>query len=972
VKRLTLHEIIANVIKSLKDRLAANNEKNTLLLDKLDTDPLCNTADERKAIAEEWLNIASSIENLFEKQESQLTNEMRNQLLKLEIEAKHAYLDRAFFENKQDKAIFQTQPCLGMMISLFTRFINADSWFNCHLDEQCQRTLFTLYHFFLTTQQNKVSICQILLVLKNKCDSNFIKVMSLFSLMVESISTIHKNAALSNHIPMRKRVAASEREFEQTFHVYQTHQTSLTGTASIRDQLELAVAHFCAYRYRFMCFDVNSSRKDEIKVFFEREVNALNWFVVVAPYLGVESTRKEVLDHVKIESEMRKVYLTQAFKLFPAARYEEIYFDAHLSTLAWFLVKDALNQLLAWRELIVKILGQQDTDKFSAIDKKNLADYTNGLTCDINAWQHFYTQMVAITSEEYKQRLADNTEEIKKLDQYVQAQEKVKNTVEKTTGVATQVAQHELDEFESLEMAAEKICKEVLAWKQARNGSNDSNRQNREASRVADQAAQQGSPYIPPTQEGLNKEDEEETPLAVSSAPVKSDGLRRLELCDSKLSHLLIRLTRSTQFISSVLRSRVVDKRRIPFETMDRLKTKLNSTLSDLGALKNMRQQFSRLVSSLPKEELNELNESITQSLLYAKEKEEEFEKLLAKTSEMLAPRNGKRKTKKKEGKLAPERRYELGYVAFVKHGRENAKKELSDEALEYKYLRNCQVFYSKELETITKESSTPETVSSHPILVSYPERVQEKWKLVREIPGDHFLFGNVLIDLLRGYTPSSNFGLPSTIDFALTCRTIGEVLDAQNRFHVSKYNSKQARLNLSNFETINVFLTGTLIFTCDGVVGDESGLAQELITGALKDIKEGTLRTIQDAAATLKEHPQTVLVAVFRMSKGFVPDSALYKALFDWQPSDDLKIDYVKVIVAEHLKQLAPDDREEYVLNWNLLGLSKKIFKKDMTLRELERLVLPSAPLLSFFTAKQEAPQAAVGASAERKVVLG
>jgi hypothetical protein len=981
MQRLTPHDIIIQVMNKLKERFEAIKGKNNLYTRLvMDADSLRATADERKAIADELSSIVAGIENLFQKQDSLLTNAMRNQLFRLEVQAKLAYLNRAYFDNIQHKAIFQTEPYLTMMVALFTRFLKAKSWFNCHLDEQCQRDLFALYSFLSTTQQNQVSLCEILITLKDKCDSNFIKVMTLFFLMVETISLGGKKP-LASSIPMRQQLAPYEREFEQTFSAYHAHHKNLGEAASLRDQLELAVAHFSAYRYLFICFDANTRRKMESHIFFKRTGGGLNGLVKVYLRIGPEQNSKEILKFAKKESELRATHLAPALKLFPSERYGEIYLDRHLVLLTWFLLRDGLHHLTEWRNMVINISKQATADKFTANDKNFLTKYTEGLTSDIGTWDAKFSSVVAYTAKDLTERADNNPDELEKTDNFVSKHKKTKNEIEKKTDEAKKVVQQEHGEFEALEKAAEKICKEVLAWKEARNGSNASNQKKHEAERVADQAAQQGSPYIPPTQEGLEKEDEEEKPLAVSSAPVKSEGLRRLELCDSKLSHLITRLTKSTQFISSILKSKIVDKKRIPFETMDRLKTKLNSTLSDFDALKNMRQHFSRLVSSLPQEELHELNECITQSLTYAKEKEADFEKLLAQASEILSSKKRKQKVKKKglnapprKVKTSPERRYELGYDEFVKQERVNTKKELSDEALEDKYLKNCQVVYSQALETITKKSSTPETASTLPIYVSYPERIQEKWKLIREIPGDHFLFGNALIDLLRGYSPASNFGLPSIIDFTLTCRTIGEVLEIQNpyRFHVSKYNVKQARLNLSNYETINVFLTDVAFFTCDGVVADESGLAQELITGALKDIQEGTLRTVQDAGLTLREHPQAVLTAVFRMSKGFVPDAALYKALFDWQPSDDLKIDYVKVIVAEHLKQLAPDDREEYVSNWNLLGLSKKIFKKDMTLRGLERLVLPAAPLLSFFTAKQEAPQAAVGASAERKVVLG
>jgi hypothetical protein len=994
MNRLTPQDIIANLITKLKERFTAvKNSKAFYYNEEANlTVPSPSTIEERKKNMAELLGIVTGIESIFKSQEKFLNNAMRNQLVKLEIEVAVAYLTRLNADLSVTETDFLSKYCFPMLGTLFTRLIAGDSWFNCRDEEQCQRDLFMLYRIFSAVEQNAVSPSRLLSALKDKCDSNYIKVMTLFFLMVESTVVAGKLAAGGRPVQMRQLIAPFELQFNQTFDSYLAFQSRLGEKVSLRDKLELAFAHFNAYRYLLMCFNLNTKRKNGSAIIFVRHGVGVGEHFLLMPDLTGEANVKEILLLAKKESELRLKHLAPAFKLFPYDRYAEVHGNPELSQLVLFCTRDTYNHLSTWRDMLLNELKHQKFESCSPIERKFLVEYMSSLTSDLDAWE----KQIAFTSAYAKERIQKNTTyspEIRKeadrdVLQLIIEQERMRNHADS----AAKTVQQEVDKFAALEKAAENAGNKFAAWVKAGKERAERIRQKRKAARVAAKAAQQGSPFIPPSQARVEKTDEEDKHVVVSLATVKSDGLKRLEFHDAKLSECLVRLMKATNFISRVLKSRIVDNQLIPFETMDLLKIKLNSTLSDFEALKGMRQRFSNLASSLSPEEFNELNDGITASLLEAKEKEEYFETALTQTSELLTLAKEKRENQRKEfidglgatigeslypgDELTPEERYELGYAEFVRRGRANVKKGLgamSDAALERKYLRDFQTLYVQKLQTIVKKVSPVENVSKQGLHVSYPERIQAKWELIRGIPGDHFLFGNTLIDLLRGDSQTSSLGLASTIDFSLSCRTIGEVLDAQDRFHVSKYNIKQCRLNLPSYEVVNVFLAGTpLFFTCDGVVSNEIGEVHELIEGGLQDIKVGTLRTVQDAAATLKEHPQAVLVAVFRMSKGFVPDSALYKALFDWQPSDDLKIDYVKAMVAEHLKQLAPDDREEYVSNWNVLGLFQKIFKREMTLRELELLVLPPAPPLPFFSAKQEAPQAAVAASTEKKVVLG
>jgi hypothetical protein len=991
MKRVTPHELLTNFIKNLNERFKVVKERNNAIYHNIDARFLRATEAERTSITNELLGIISGIENLFQGQANVMTPGMRNELLKFEIEAKLAFLSRKYFDSHQQVTVFQSEPCLSMLTSFFTRFINAGSWFNCRGDEQCQRDLFTLYSFLSGTQQDKVIVVRVLNVLKDKCDANFIKLMTIFFLMVETISF-----GLKTGSPVRQLVAPFERLFEQTFHSYHTDQTRLGKAASLRDKLELATAHFSAYRYLLMGFDVNRKQKNPSPPRFAREGIGFTGRVMVRPGIGIENDRNDILKFVKKETELRSAHLTPALKLFPSEHYPEIYAQDYLSALTYSLLIDGLDHLVDWRGAFVNMLKNQSKGKFSVKENKLLADYTTSLTSDVDSWQKQVTFISSYTIGDNAERIANKSDEKKDLAYLIQTVKTRDETVETNTDDATKVVKKELDKFAALEKAAAKAGGVLLAWEDARKARYDRIKQKREAARAAAEATKQGSPFIPFFQAIDGNADKEEKNVVVSPATEKSDCLKRLEFHDAKLSECLMRLMKATNFISRVMKNRMSDDKPIPFETMDLLKVKFNSTLSDFESLKGMRQKFSALASSLPPEEFNELNDGITESLLQAKEKEAYFEASLAQTSELLTLKREKREREKKEfidglgaeiaeshypdDNLTPEQRYELGYAEFVRRGRANVKNGLgamSDKALERKYLKGFKTIYNQKLQTIAKKEAPLENVSKPTLHFAYPERIQAKWELIRGIPGDHFLFGNTLIDLLRGDSTTSRLGLASTIDFALTCGTIGEVLDAQNRFHVSKYNVKQGRLNVSSYETVNVFLTGAytqqrnlppLFFTCDGVVADESGQIYELIETGLKDIKEGTLRTAQDPVATLKEHPQAVLVAVFRMSKGFVPDLSLYNALFAWQPLDDLDIDYMKAITAEHLKQLAPDDREDYVSNWNLLGLSQKIFKTEMTLRELERLVLPPPPPLPFFPAKQDTPQAVVDASPQSK----
>ena len=261
-----------------------------------------------------------------------------------------------------------------------------------------------------------------------------------------------------------------------------------------------------------------------------------------------------------------------------------------------------------------------------------------------------------------------------------------------------------------------------------------------------------------------------------------------------------------------------------------------------------------------------------------------------------------------------------------------------------------CYETYYNKLNTIL-QNRAEELAFTPQCQVSYPEPVRQIWTKLNGIPGERYLFGSMLIDLLR----SRKFGLP-VFNFLSSCKHAGEVFDAQNEFETSVHSSRQCRLTASNHAVINLFLMGEmgkedntapLFFTIDLVMSDEQGNICDLGATGLRDIKDGILRMHNPAASPLKEKPAAVLYAMLRMSQGFTPDDDLKHALFDWLPSGQMNMVYLKEAVSENLKQLSPEERLQYVNLCRQYDLFKKMFGVDYStltdadaLRELEALI--------------------------------
>jgi hypothetical protein len=492
---------------------------------------------------------------------------------------------------------------------------------------------------------------------------------------------------------------------------------------------------------------------------------------------------------------------------------------------------------------------------------------------------------------------------------------------EKESAAVKLAVEEERKEFKRLEHRAEANTKELEEMLQSMAKAQKALHAKIREKRFASE--QKASSHVPSRPE---KESEEE----VTSDDVvvkKSDGLKRLERMDERLFEYTRKLVATTAMIQKKAEGHSAANPPSP-KKKEYLQRKLNGSLSNFQGLLRLRARFRRLAWSLTPAEKMECNEGIVASL-------ENFAQLFGKAKGLMQ-------------KIS------------------EALVTLPEQAIPEKKSFDADVV------ALIEETLVEEAVPEHLLALAYPYSLQERWKDLAQLPGELSLFGDVVIDFFRPVRNGS--GALSVFHFASSCRTTGEILDANPKFHVTKFDPTQCRQNVSESLVVSAFLSGPLdknhipkkfFFTCDCVLADKDGNVEELVEGGLKDIKDGSLRSRLDPALTLKENPEAVLIAILRMSKQFVPDTALFNALYHWQPEAEFNVAYAKVVLAEHFKQLYMHEREAYVDALCQFDLVRKMFQLDFgalaseqVLKKLEALVLVSQVSTRLELWRTRAPQ--------------
>ena len=789
--------------------------------------------------------------------------------------------------------------------------------------------------------------------------------MVLQSLMVETLYKAQAAAQRGEHQP-KKAITQFKAEFAKTV---KACLSSSSQPTSLLEKIELGKGHFVAYRYQFICFHHQHGGTGSNVSFMTARRTRLGdherFYLMIE--MNEEAPMEEIKKYIDEERRLRASHLVPALSIFNAANFDELKRDTKLLSMQVSAIQEAFEHIQEMNKQFAAILKKcnEKKSKIAAYQAKNISEYCAELAALQTEWGIAFSRHAALVQQFCFDRIPEVIATHPVTEQVMgglrEWQRSVEGPAEKVASTVISAVEKQKAEFESLQKKADAVRTEMMLLA---NAQQERYARIREKRAAAQKVAQESSLVMPHKVEDTK---EEETASVLVLAKVKSDPLIRLEYLDKKLSEFVGRLWTSALKIKKVLHTGDV-------EFLDK---QLHASSTDFASLVEMRDRFVKLSQSLPSDEKAELNEGIDMSIENAGRLEKQAFELLQDAADELKnsfddSRAGRKEKIEKLGKeiagdevdkLSAQEIFALGWPEWIRRGQANRRNGngLSEFSLKRKYLRACYETYYPKMLSILQNRPVENNVADSSCVVNYPEHIQAAWLRVKGVPGNQFLFGEMLIDFLRSPKATSKRLVLPVYHFSSQCETAGEVFEAQNSFQTSIFSSKQCYLTTSRAEIINLFLMGQmkkedntspLFFTVDFVMGDEEGYIFDLAGSGLQDIKAGILKTYSPAALILKEKPAAALYALLKMAKGFKADDELTRALLDWKPSVQMNMPYLKTVASEHLRQLFPEEKLQYVNLCGQYDLFKKMFGVDYSalaeedaLQKLEALVTPKVP---------------------------
>lgn len=212
------------------------------------------------------------------------------------------------------------------------------------------------------------------------------------------------------------------------------------------------------------------------------------------------------------------------------------------------------------------------------------------------------------------------------------------------------------------------------------------------------------------------------------------------------------------------------------------------------------------------------------------------------------------------------------------------------------------------------------------------PQSIQNVFAGLSKLPGQVFLAGSVVHELLSNQTLASN----QSIDLVLS-------MPEGKSFEVSEFSECSYVPSLYTAmladQTINCYVAGGIdkslgkyhVIPRDFTIGclycDEKGVILDPSDYGLSDLKNKILRTVVSPLLCFQEDPARLLSAINWILAGFQPTQALDAAMKSWQPSSNLDVLHLNAVAEKHLYSLTEEQQCQYVRLLQNYGLQAKLF---------------------------------------------
>ena len=777
----------------------------------------------RQKIVASMRNIELGV-NLFSEEAEGLSPALRSRIFRLKIKIQTLNL---YWMYNQNAALSHDGKIRRIIIDFLTIFVNKSPWFQCQDDMQCQRDLYTLYEILsrVEIKQEGFSTNQFLSTLIDKCGENFIKLMAFQALMVETMGM--KRAGVS--MATTNAVVGQQSGFEKTFERF---QASAAQALSVQEKIELATGHFVAYRYHLACYQALRKKMPPVRaVRVERDRAGVQENFVIMPTFLPNEAFVDLERFMINERRLRTAHFQPAFERFDAITLDVLARDTRLGNLFISTIRNMFSQLLSMNHVFESVLKRcnQGETKFTATQIKAIAEYTEELLKAHTTWKNLYLRLVGHIKrgEVARPEYGGKTQVLEKLAGVLK--ETAAASVQVSSATTTVLEQYKA-ELTRMEKRANVVRAEFTSWAESQQKRFAAKQAKREEAKAASQGS--SIPPRITIEEIEDDEPANVVVLAdvKSDALVRLEShdkklfeiIERLLRSTLKIK-IILKLRQATsafllvdqlRSLDIALKASLTDFAALKamqqrFETLqqslpDDEKTKLSAGIAasierakqaekDGGALLDEGAARLNLVDELVEqkredtikkfgvekavengEDISELSaEDIwdrgmaefirrgrANRLKRADEQAEQKRKdTIKKSGVEKAAENGE-----DISKLSAEDIWNMGLAEFIRRGRAT----LSDEALERISVHACCEIYSSKLKAISP-SNTEEPELPPQFRLSYPEPYQHIWAKLRGVPGNIYLFSDMVIDFVR--TQCNDAGLPYCFSFASSCR---------------------------------------------------------------------------------------------------------------------------------------------------------------------------------------------------------
>lgn len=830
-------------------------------------------------------------------------------------------------------------------------------------DPLCQRELHYLYLIMLEIELSTQSLpgkefaanryLQKILI---RCSDPFIKLTILQSLLYEYCRSngVHIDSVLKNSLTLESSIKALiSRENKEP-------PLSLAGYSA---EVECAAGHLIAYQFEIMYHHVlpikaleqKKNKGNTAERMFNVAVKALRLEQLkVYPELSEKVSETELRSFIKKDTEVLP-YLTTCLNKLIKLDLSKIPKDASLIAFLSNLI-DLGRWLAAIRaQMYLDILNK---GTLTAALRQVLLSVCEQSNVTLKDWTELFNrynrECVTILSEsslsEEKKRVLNN-----QLTNHEKTNEDIITRQNVTTKEVIDESRAILD---TLEKAISKNASDLMKWETSQNPKRNKVKEHHTKTYYANTTVQ------------TNEHTTVEESLLERKPPVevKFNPLSALELLDKKLSLSANAMSNRLATIHRMLKRRIDTQITLPSESMSALERLLKLSLTEIEESSALRLHYNDLYQAMD-DDMSDLKKDVARSQEYLDQQLLNIKRVLSRCMGMLTSIIDQAELEKEEfiislGKqevtnnnlevsnneiesLSPDELYKLGWAKFIELGRLNKEKGLgpSVKTLEKRYLCNFINVYLPKLETLSletlskadKKNELDNFLCDELIL---PEEIKAAFRELEKIPGQQYLVGSALNELLAGNTPDLS---TVDLDFITSCTNPEQIFPANNRLRHCPHEARLYQLQdeqymidlmISNKEDARLSNKELLQkdaynrhFTISSLHCDKNGRVYDFTGMGMADIKTRTLRTTQNAIKSLASDPIRIAVAMKKICQGNTPCSELDQALLNWVPSLEFNQTRFDNLVKKHLNSMSLSQQRTYVAIYKKYSLLEKIF---------------------------------------------